>query len=92
MLKLMLLLKPERLPDIPSPTKPPDPVFVEPMKVKPGFTPKADTQSIWLDTIGNVAGQIGGLAGPLGEAFGKSPYTNTLNNYGTSKIPTICTT
>ena len=39
------MIRPERLPDIPAPTKPPEPTWLEPMKIIPGMAAPAQQQS-----------------------------------------------
>ena len=50
------MLRPEKLPDIPAPTMPPEPVWVAPAKVLPGMAAPAATQSVWAPIIGGIAG------------------------------------
>jgi len=51
-----MMIEPERLPDIPQPIKPPERVFVEPMKATAGFTPAPMQQSIFAPLMSGVAG------------------------------------
>jgi len=67
-----MMIKPERLPDIPQPIKPPERVFVEPMQATAGFIPAPMQQSIFAPLISGVAGASSTLmkaASPNG-AFG----------------------
>jgi len=50
-----MMIEPERLPDIPQPIKPPERVFVEPMKATAGFTPAPMQQSIFAPLMSGVA-------------------------------------
>lgn len=45
------MLRPERLPDIPAPTRPPEPTWVQPMEVLPGMAAQAATQSVAMPLI-----------------------------------------
>ena len=54
------MLRPERLPGIPQPTKPPEPVWVEPMKIMPGYVQKPNTTGTIL---GGISSGIGAFAG-----------------------------
>ena len=64
------MLRPEKLPDIPSPTKRPEPIWVEPMKIMPGYVAEPNTTATWMEGIQGVASAAGDAAGPLAEAFG----------------------
>jgi hypothetical protein len=57
------MIRPERLPDIPAPTMPPEPVWLEPMKILPGMAAPAQTQSVFAPLIGG----IGAAASSLGK-------------------------
>lgn len=67
------MLRPERLPDIPSPTKPPEPKWVKPMKIMPQYVAKPDTDGMRAQGLQSLIGGIGGAAGTIGGALGKSP-------------------
>ena len=56
------MLMPEKLPDIPAPTKPPEPKWVEPMKILPGMAAPAQTQSVFAPLISGVSQAASGLA------------------------------
>lgn len=56
-----MMIEPERLPDIPQPIKPPERVFVEPMKATAGFIPSPMQQSIFAPLISGVGSAAGGL-------------------------------
>lgn len=58
-----MMIEPERLPDIPKPIKPPERLFVEPMQVMPGFTPRPAQQNIFAPIISGVAAAGGTIAG-----------------------------
>jgi hypothetical protein len=51
-----MMIEPERLPDIPEPIKPPERVFVEPMKATSAFIPAPIRQSTLAPLISGVAG------------------------------------
>jgi hypothetical protein len=51
-----MMIEPERLPDIPQPIKPPDRIFVEPMKATAGFIPQPLQQSTFAPIIQGIAG------------------------------------
>jgi hypothetical protein len=55
------MLRPERLPDIPAPTKPPEPTWLEPMKILPGMAAPAQTQSVFAPLIGGISQAAGTL-------------------------------
>ncbi len=58
------MLRPERLPPIPAPTKPPEPIFVEPPEVLPGMAPIAQQQNIpqmFIQGIGSIANNAIGI-------------------------------
>jgi len=49
------MLRPERLPDIPAPTKPPEPTWLEPMQILPGMAAPAQTQSVFAPIISGIS-------------------------------------
>jgi len=51
-----MMIEPERLPDIPQPIKPPERIFVEPMKATAGFIPQPLQQSTFGPIIQGIAG------------------------------------
>jgi len=58
------MLRPERLPDIPAPTKPPEPTWLAPMKVIPGMAAPAQQQSVFaplISGIGSAASAFGSI-------------------------------
>jgi len=67
-----MMIEPERLPDIPQPIKPPERVFVEPMKATAGFVPAPTQQSVFAPIVSGIsaaaasAGQVdwGAKGGP----------------------------
>jgi len=66
-----MMIEPERLPDIPQPIKPPERVFVEPMKATAGYIPAPLQQSIFAPMLQGVAGATGTLTkAGVGGAFG----------------------
>ena len=62
-----MMIEPERLPDIPQPIKPPERVFVEPMKATAGFTPAPIQQSIFAPLVSGLS---------TGLTSGASIYSN----------------
>ena len=50
-----MMIEPERLPDIPQPIKPPERVFVEPMKATAGFIPAPLQQSTFAPIVQGFA-------------------------------------
>jgi len=50
-----MMIEPERLPDIPQPIKPPERIFVEPMKATAGFVPAPITQSTFAPIVQGFA-------------------------------------
>lgn len=69
------MLKPERLPDLPIPTKPPEPKFVEPLKIVPGQVSAPSGTGSIIGAIGQGIGALSGLAGNLGAQAGSTPST-----------------
>ena len=66
-----MMIEPERLPDIPQPIKPPERVFVEPMKATAGYIPAPMQQSIFAPMLQGVAGATSTLTkAGVGGAFG----------------------
>ena len=81
-----MMIKPQRLSYDPEPELPPERVFVDRMKVIPGFVPSAQQENLWsagISTIGSVVstvatgvgavnaiGQAGGLGAMVNNAFG----------------------
>lgn len=58
------MLRPERLPDIPAPTKPPEPIWLAPMEVIPGMAAPAQQQSVFaplISGIGSAANAFGSI-------------------------------
>jgi len=56
------MLRPERLPDIPAPLKPPEPTWVEPMEVLPGMAAPAAQQSTFMPLIQGIGGAAQSIA------------------------------
>ena len=67
------MLRPERLPDIPSPTKPPEPVWVEPMKIEPNYVQKPNTTGTILGGLSSGIGSIGSAAAGIAKASTPDP-------------------
>ncbi len=56
------MLRPQRLPDIPAPTKPPEPTWLEPMKILPGMAAPAQRQSVFAPLISGIGSAASDLA------------------------------
>lgn len=56
------MLRPERLPEIPGPTRPPEPTWLEPMKILPGMAAPAQTQSVFAPLVSGIGAAAGSLA------------------------------
>ena len=86
------MLRPERLPDIPAPLKPPEPTWVEPMQVLPGMAVGAAQQSTIMPLIQGIGGAASGLAsidwsGPKTGGNFVAPSTPSYNTAGVSFNP-----
>jgi hypothetical protein len=57
-----MMLRPERLPDIPAPTMPPEPTWVEPMKILPGMAAPAQQQSVVAPIFSGISSAASSLA------------------------------
>jgi len=66
-----MMIAPERLPDIPQPIKPPERVFVEPMKATADYIPAPMQQSIFAPLVSGVAGAAQSAMGAIDPATGK---------------------
>ena len=88
------MLRPEKLPDIPAPTKPPEPTWLEPMKVEPGFIAPPVPQSVAapiIQGIGSAASglasidwNVGGAGGTAEQMYGSKgalPFSAGVNYY-----------
>ena len=56
------MLRPERLPDIPTPMKPPEPTWIEPMKIIPGMAAPAQQQNVFAPLISGISSAAGSMA------------------------------
>jgi len=56
------MIRPVRLPEIPAPTKAPEPIWLEPMKVLPGLAAPAQQQSVMAPLISGIGGAASSLA------------------------------
>jgi len=56
------MLRPEKLPDIPAPTKPPEPKWIAPMKVLPGMAAAPVQQSVMAPLIQGIGGAAQSIA------------------------------
>src|SRR6056300_385189 len=66
-----MMIEHERLPDIPEPIKPPERVFVEPMKATSAFIPAPIRQSTLAPLISGVAGAAQSAMGAVNPNTGK---------------------
>jgi hypothetical protein len=55
------MLRPERLPDIPAPTRSPEPVWLEPMKILPQMPAAPQTQSVFAPLISGIGSAVSNL-------------------------------
>jgi hypothetical protein len=74
------MLMPERLPDIPAPTRPPEPTWLEPMKILPGMAAPAAQQSTMMPLIQG----FGSAATSLASIDWSSP--NKGGNFGPQAV------
>lgn len=56
------MLRPEKLPELPAPTKPPEPTWLEPMKILPGMAAPAQQQSVFAPLISGIGSAATNLA------------------------------
>ena len=56
------MLRPERLPDIPAPTKPPEPTWLAPMKVLPGMAAAPVQQNVFSPLISGIGSAASALS------------------------------
>ena len=84
------MLRPERLPDIPAPTKPPEPTWLEPMKILPGMAAPAQQQSVWAPLVSSIGSAAGAAAkidwntGQKGQdtfTFGQNKFSDFNSGY-----------
>jgi hypothetical protein len=92
-----MMIKPQRLSYDPEPELPPERVFVDRMKVIPGFVPSAQQENLWsagISTVGsvvstvatgvgaiNAVNQAGGLGNMVGNFFGNAASTAGPGGY-----------
>ena len=80
------MLRPERLPEIPAPTMPPEPTWLEPMKILPGMAAPAQTQSVFAPIVSGIASAAGSLA-RIDWNMGQTKQTaglNALNDFNSA--------
>jgi len=72
-----MMIEPERLPDIPEPIKPPERIFVEPMKATAAFIPAPTQQSVFAPIISGISAAAAS-AGKVnwGAPDGPKPWNN----------------
>ena len=58
------MMRPDKLPDIPPPSRPPDPTWIEPMKILPQAIPPPQQQSVALPIIQGISGAFSTLSTP----------------------------
>ena len=66
-----MMIEPERLPDIPEPIKPPERIFVEPMKATAAFIPAPIQQSTFAPIISGISGAAQSAMGAVNPKTGK---------------------
>lgn len=82
------MLRPESLPDIPAPVKPPSPTWMQPMEVQPGYSappvPQSTTAPL-IAGIGSAFTQLGSIDWNVGKTARQSfkPQTTSLFGGGT---------
>lgn len=76
-----MMLTPEKMPDIPAPVKPPEPIWVEPMKVLPGMAAQYQPQSTAMPLIQGLGSAATSLA--------KIDFSSPNKNQGGFNLPTI---
>jgi len=79
------MLRPERLPDIPTPMKPPEPTWVEPMKIIPGMAAPAQQQNVFaplVSGIGSAAGSLASIDWSSPNSGGKFTSSNSFSQGG----------
>ena len=93
------MIRPERLSYEPEPLKPPERIFIRPMKVQPGGVAEPVKQNVWgpiMQGFGNAAGALAkvdwtkGMTGnnlslmEIDQAFQPGSFTNLVNAVGRS--------
>jgi hypothetical protein len=59
--KAAMMIQPEQLPNLPTPIKPPTPIFVEPMEATAGYIPSPIKQNIFAPIVSGIAGAAGAV-------------------------------
>lgn len=77
------MLRPERLPDIPAPTRPPEPTWLEPMKILPGMATPAAQQSVFAPLISGIGSAASNLASINWSSPNKGPDFTQQTSYNT---------
>ena len=77
------MLMPERLPDIPAPTRPPEPTWLEPMKILPGMATPAAQQSTMMPLIQGFGSAASNLAKIDWSSPNKGPDFTQRSTYNT---------
>jgi len=77
------MLMPERLPDIPAPTRPPEPTWLEPMKILPGMAAPAAQQSTMMPLIQGFGSAATSLASIDWSSPNKGPDFTQRSTYNT---------
>ncbi len=77
------MLMPERLPDIPAPTRPPEPTWLEPMKILPGMAAPAAQQSTMMPLIQGFSSAASSLASIDWSSPNKGPDFTQRTSYNT---------
>jgi hypothetical protein len=74
--KASMMIQPEMLPDIPTPTQAPERIFIEPMKIQPGMVSQPVQQSTWAPLASGFASAASSIAGAAAQNWGKPKTTN----------------
>ena len=77
------MLMPERLPDIPAPTRPPEPTWLEPMKILAGMAAPAAQQSTMMPLIQGFGSAASSLASIDWSSPNKGPDFTQRSTYNT---------
>ena len=81
------MLMPERLPDIPAPTRPPEPTWLEPMQILPGMAAPAAQQSTMMPLIQGFGSAANSLASVDWSSPNKGPdFTGNTSGYNASGV------
>jgi hypothetical protein len=74
--KASMMIRPEALPDIPTPIQAPERIFIEPMEVMPGMVSKPVQQSTWAPMVSGFTAAAGSIAGAAAQNWGNPKPSN----------------